>query len=96
MCSAVTLCSSGSSSCLAASLPSLTCPDPALADTLAPDPLSLCDGHYPGAAPAVAPHPNVHLIEPAAVAPVPLRVGRGASKTQIVLELGLKVCGIVV
>ncbi len=32
------------------------------------------------------PHPDVHLVEPAAVAPVPLRVGRGASKTLIVLE----------
>jgi hypothetical protein len=33
-----------------------------------------------------APHPNVHLVEPAAVAPVPLRVGRGVSNTPIVLE----------
>ncbi len=48
---------------------------------------SLCDGHpgHPGAAPAVAPHPDVHLVEPAAVALVPLRVGGGASKTPIVL-----------
>ena len=71
---------------LAASLPSLSCPDPALADTLAPDPLSLCYGHHPGVAPAVAPHPDVHLVQSAAVAPVPLRVGGGASKTPIVLE----------
>ncbi len=71
---------------LAASLPSLSCPDPALADTLVPDPLSLCDGHHPGVVPAVAPHPDVHLVEPAAVAPVLLRVGGGASKTPIVLE----------
>ena len=84
--SATTLGSAGSSRCLTASLPSLCCPGPALADALAPDPLSLCDGHHPGAAPAVAPHPDVHLVEPAAVAPVPLRVGRGASKTPIVLE----------
>ena len=84
--SAVTLGSAGRSSGLAASLPSLCCPGPALADALAPDPLSLCDGHHPGAAPAVAPHPDVHLVEPAAVSPVPLRVGRGASKTPIVLE----------
>jgi hypothetical protein len=85
--SAVTLGSSGSSSSgLAASLPSLSCPGPALADTLAPDPLSLCDGNHPGAAPAVAPHPDVHLVEPATVVPVPLRVGRGTSKTPIVLE----------
>ncbi len=76
------------SSGLASSLPSLCCPGPALADTLAPDPLSFCDGHHLGAAPAVAPHPDVHLVEPgpAAVAPVPLRVGGGASKTLIVLE----------
>ncbi len=38
---------------LAVSLPSLSCPDPALADTLAPDPLSLCYGHHLGVAPAV-------------------------------------------
>ncbi len=37
-------------------------------------------------APAETPHPDVHLVEPAAVAPVPLRVGGGASKTVIVLE----------
>ncbi len=58
----------------------------AFADTLASDPLSLCYGHHPGVAPAVAPHPDVHLVEPAAVAPVPLRVGGGTSKTLIVLE----------
>ncbi len=34
----------------------------------------------------MVPHPDVHLVEPAAVAPVPLRVGRGASKTLIVFE----------
>ncbi len=44
------------------------------------------DGHHPRAAPAVAPHPDVHLVEPAAIAPIPLRVGGGASKTPIVLE----------
>ncbi len=71
---------------LAASLPSLCCLDPDLADTLAPDPLSLCYGHHPWVAPAVAPHRDIHLVEPAAVAPVPLRVGGGASKTPIVLE----------
>ncbi len=50
--------------------------------------LSLGDRHHAGAAPAVAPHPDVHHVEPAAVAPVPLRVGGGVSesKTQIVLE----------
>jgi hypothetical protein len=73
--SATTLGSAGRSSCLADLLPSLCCPGPALADALAPDPLSLCCGHHPGAAPAVAPHSDVHLVEPAAVAPVPLRVG---------------------
>ncbi len=78
--------SAGRSSGLAASLPSLSCPGPALADTLAPNPLSLCDIHHPGVAPAVAPHPDIHLVEPAAVAPVPSRVGRDASKTPIVLE----------
>jgi hypothetical protein len=47
------------------------CPGPALADTLAPDPLCLCNWHHPGAAPIVAPHTDVHLVEPAAIAPVP-------------------------
>ena len=84
--SATTLGSAGRSRCLTASLPSLCCPGPALADAHAPDPLSLCDGHHPGAAPAVAPHPDVHLVEPAAVAPVPLRVGRAVSYKPVVLE----------
>ncbi len=67
--------------------PGLSCPGPALPDTLAPDHLSLCDGHHQGAAPAVAQHPDFfHLVDPAAVAPVPLRVGGGASKNPIVLE----------
>jgi hypothetical protein len=34
---------------LAATLPRLCCPDHALAETLAPDPLSLGDKHHPGA-----------------------------------------------
>ncbi len=51
-----------------------------------PDPLWLSDGHHQRAAPTVAPNPDVHLVESAAVAPVPLCVSRGASKTQIVLE----------
>ncbi len=73
---ATTIGSAGRSSGLVALLPtSLCCPGPAFADTPAPDPLSLCYGHHPGAALAVEPHPDVHLIEPAAVAPVPLRVG---------------------
>ncbi len=38
--------------------------------------------------PAVAPHPDVNLVDPPAVAPVPLRVGggHGAPKTLIILE----------
>ena len=71
---------------LAATLPRLCRPEPALPETLAPYPLRLRDRHHAGAAPAVAPHPDVHLVEPAAVAPIPLRVGGGASKTPIVLE----------
>ncbi len=58
---------------LAATLPRLCRPGPALAEPLGPDPLCLSDRHHPGAAPAVAPHPDVHLVEPAAVSPVPLR-----------------------
>ncbi len=84
----------GSPNCgrgLAATLPRLCRPEPALPETLAPYPLSLRDRHHAGAAPAVAPHLDVHLVEPAAVAPVQLRVGGGVSKTLIVL----KRCGIV-
>ena len=54
---------------LTVTLPRLCRPYPALADTLAPDPLRLSDGHHPGAVPA-APHPDINLVELAAVAPV--------------------------
>ncbi len=87
--SAAALGSAGSSCCLTATLPRLCRPDPALPYTLAPDPLHLSDGHHLGVAPGpLAPHPDLHLVEPAqaAVAPVQLRVGRGSSKAQIVLE----------
>ena len=84
LCSVAALSSPCRSSGLTATLPRLCRPHPALADTLPPDPLRLCDEHHPGAAPAVAPHPDVHLIEPASVAPVPLSVGGGASKTPTV------------
>ncbi len=54
-------------SSLAATLPRLCRPGPALDEPLAggPDPLSplrLSNRHHPGAAPAVAPHPEVHLV----------------------------------
>jgi hypothetical protein len=84
--SAAALLRSRCGSGLAATLPRLCRPGPALAEPLGPDPLRLSNRHHPGAAPAVAPHPDVHLIEPAAVAPVPLRVGGGVSNTLIVLE----------
>ena len=70
----------------AATLPCLCRPGPALTEQLGPDPLRLGDRHHPGAAPAVAPHPDVHLVEPAAVSPVLLRVSGGVSNTPIVLE----------
>ena len=44
---------------LAATLPRLCRPKSALAETLAPHPLSLGDRHHAGAAPAVAPHPHL-------------------------------------
>jgi hypothetical protein len=71
---------------LTVTLPRICRPDPALAEPLCPDSLGLGDRHHPGAPPAVAPHPDVHLVEPAVVAPVPLRVGGGLSTTPIVLE----------
>ncbi len=45
---------------LAATLPRLCRPGPALAEPLGPEPLRLGDRHHPGAAPAEAPHPDVH------------------------------------
>jgi hypothetical protein len=65
----------------AATLPCLCRPGPALAEPLGPDPLRLGDRHHPWAAPAVAPHPDVHLVEPAAVASVPLP-GTGGSPSR--------------
>jgi hypothetical protein len=57
---------------LAVTLPLLCRPQPVLARTLAPGPLSLANRHYPGVAPTAAPYPDV---EPAASIPAPLRVG---------------------
>ncbi len=91
--SASTLGSACRSSSLSVSLPGLSCPDPA--DTLAPDPLSLGDGHHPGAALTVEPHPDVRLIEPAAGAPIPLCVCGGTSKMLVVFEPVLN-CGLTV
>ncbi len=54
-------------------MPPHLCSPHALAETLAPDSLSLCYGHYL-VAPAVTPHPDDHLIMPDAVAQVPLPV----------------------
>jgi hypothetical protein len=71
---------------LAATLPRFCRPGPAFAEPLGPDPLRFGDRHHPGAASAVAPHPDLHLVEPAAVAPIPLRVGGGVSNSPMVLE----------
>ena len=71
---------------LAATLPRLCGPDPALAETLSPDPLRLRDGHHPIAAPAIEPHPDIHFVEPATVAPVALCICLGISKARIVPE----------
>ena len=81
--STAAFCSPCRRSGLSATLPRLCRPDPALAEPLCPDPLRLSNRHHPGVAPAVAPHPDFHLVEPAAVAPVPLRVGGGVSNTLI-------------
>ncbi len=86
ICSAAALRRRPCGSSLAVTLPRLCRPGPALAEPLGPDPLRLGDRHHLGAALAVAPHPDVHLVEPAAVARVPLRVGGGVSNTPIVLE----------
>ncbi len=50
---------------------------------------------HPETALSIAPHPDVHLLEPAAVAQVPLLVCRGSSKTPIVLEAVWN-CGVTV
>ncbi len=74
---------------LAATLPRLCHPGPALVEPLGPDPgpQRLVDRHHLGVAPAVVPYPDVRLVELAAVAPVPLRVGGSGSNTLIVLEV---------
>ncbi len=56
-------------------------PGPALAEPLGPNPLRLSERHH-----QEAPHPDVQLVEPAADAPVPLRVSGSVSNTPIVLE----------
>jgi hypothetical protein len=66
-------------------LPRLCHPGPALAEPLGADTLYLGNRHHPGAAQTVTPHINLLLVEPAAIAPVPLRVGGGVSNTLIVL-----------
>ena len=89
LCPASNLGSPGSSSGFSVSLSRLCSTGPALTDhLLLRSLLILClgDGHYQGAAPAIVPHPDVDLVESGAIVPVPLRVGRGASKTPIVLE----------
>jgi hypothetical protein len=87
--SAAALCYPRCGSGHATMLPHLCRPDPAapaLAEPLGPDPLRFSNRHHLGAAPAVVPHPDVHLVEPDAVAPVQLRVGRSMSNTPTVLE----------
>ncbi len=88
--STATLGSSSLSSCLTASLPTCLCyPGPAFADSLAPDPLSLCGGPS-WCCPCSSATSRCSSNEPA-IALVLLHVSGGASKT-----LSLKLCGIVV
>ncbi len=42
-----------------------------------------CPGHHPEASTAIAPHPDVRLVESAAVSPVLLHVSGGSPKTPI-------------
>ncbi len=72
---------------LAATLPRLCSPDPALAETLSPDPLRrLSVSAMDTIRARPRPYPDVHLVEPATVAPVALCICRGTSKAQIVPE----------
>ncbi len=66
------------------SLPHLCFPDPALIRSrLILSALVMDTILGAGAAPAVAPHPDVNLVQPTAVAPVQLSVGKGASKSGV-------------
>jgi hypothetical protein len=63
ICSAAALCRPSCSSGLAATLPRLCRPGPALAEPPGTDPLRLGDRHHLGAAPATAPHPEVWMVK---------------------------------
>jgi hypothetical protein len=90
VCSYCATASSARQGLFTAPLPRLSCPDPALTDTLAPDSFSLHNGHHPGATPAVAPRLNAHLVESAAVALISLCVSLGADKTLMIVLEGMR------
>ena len=61
-------------------------PGPCLAHSLPPDSLRPLDRYRPGLAPSVAPQPEIHLVESAAVAAILLGIGRRCTKESAVLE----------
>ncbi len=63
ICSAAALRRPSCGSGLAATLPRLCRPGPALDEPPGPDPLRLGDRHHLGAAPAVAPHPEFWMVK---------------------------------
>ncbi len=62
ICSAAAMRRPSCGSGLAATLPRLCRPGPALAEPLSPDPLRLSDRHHLGS-PAVAPHPEAWMVK---------------------------------
>ncbi len=61
-------------------------PGPCLPDSLPPDSLCLLNGHCPGLASSVAPKPEIHLVEFAAVPSILLDIGRCCIRESAVLE----------
>jgi len=62
-------------------------PSPCLADSILPGSLCLVDGHRPGLASSVAPQPEIHLVQSAAVPAIRLGIGGCRSQVSAVLEL---------
>ncbi len=66
----------------------LFCPSPCLADSILPGSLCLVDGHRPGLASSVAPQPEIHLVQSAAVPEIRMgTIGGCRSQDSAVLEL---------
>ena len=64
----------------------LLCPFSCLTDSILPGSLRLVDGHRPGLSPSVAPQPEIHLVQSAAVPVIRLGISGCSAKDSAVLE----------